>query len=267
MKGDQNSMPANLNAYLEFALRTAWEAGQITLRYFQSGVKTEWKADETPVTAADRLSEEFIRSQIESRYPSQAILGEEYGGSVAESGACWVIDPLDGTRSFVRGVPLYAVLIGVVFDGASRVGVAHFPALRETIWAASGLGCFVNSRPARCSSVERLEAALLCTTDLNAFGRYGKGAAWQRLAPRLGRVVGWGDAYGYLLAASGRADIMLDAIMETWDCGPFPVILAEAGGYFGDWRGTATISGREGLATNLALLPQVIALLNNSEIG
>lgn len=254
-------MSKSLQVLLEFAIQTAREAGQITLKYFQSDFVPEFKADESPVTIADRLAEEHIRARIEASFPTHAILGEEYGELKGNSSYKWLIDPIDGTRAFVRGVPLYAVLLGLEIDGVSRVGVAYYPALDEMLAAASGLGCKWNGQLAVVSTENRLDRALVVHTNTTSFAQQGKGKRWERLQAATGYRAGWGDAYGYLLVATGRAEIMLDPIMNPWDCGPFPVILAEAGGYFGDWHGNITSYGGEAAATNAALKQQVLELL------
>jgi histidinol-phosphatase len=253
-----------LQTYLDFSIQTAQEAGQITLKYFQKGLQPEFKADLSPVTVADKETEQFIRGRIEKKFPGHAILGEEFGESLPQAQTHrWIIDPIDGTRSFVRGVPLYGVLIGLEIEGQSAVGVAHFPAMRETLWAGRGLGCWWNGQPARVSTVSRLDQALVTHTDTAVFAKQGKEAAWDRLLHAAQYYAGWGDCYGYMLVATGRAEVMLDPIMSPWDCGPFPVIFDEAGGYFGDWKGNVTMFAGEALATNQALLPQMIGILND----
>lgn len=258
-------MSESLRDYLDFAIETAWQAGQLTLGYFQTGVRPDFKGDESPVTVADREAEKLIRSRIEKQYPGHAILGEEYGSreNTAGSSHRWVVDPIDGTRSFVRGVPLYGVLIGLEIEGQSRVGVAHFPALNEMVAAAIGEGCWWNGRRVRVSPVEHLKNALVTHYDAAAFDKYGRTAIWERLKKATGYRAGWCDAYGYALVATGRAEIALDPIMNPWDGGPFPAIMAEAGGYYGDWKGNPTIYGNEGLGTTQALLPEVLRLLNS----
>lgn len=260
-----------LENYLKFAIDTARIAGKLTLKYFQGEFQAETKGDNTPVTNADREAEGYIRQQIESRFPGHEILGEEFGasqepGNAQTASSCrWLIDPIDGTRSFVRGVPLYSVLLGMEIDGRSTIGVAYFPALDEIIWAADGSGCFWNGRPCHVSTQDRLDKALVTHFDTGAFARHGKQAAWERLVKASGYRAGWCDAYGYLLTATGRADITIDPQMSPWDCGPFPVILAEAGGYFGDWQGHVSLYAKETFATNLNLLPQVIKILNQDK--
>jgi myo-inositol-1(or 4)-monophosphatase len=253
-------------SYLDFTLHTAQEAGQISLKYYQTGLQPDFKKDASPVTIADRETEEFIRGRIEQVYPGHAIVGEEFGESTSRGEPFrWIIDPIDGTRAFVRGVPLYGVLIGLEIEGVCRVGVAHFPALQETVHAASGSGCWWNGQPAHVSTVPRLDQALLAHADTASFARCGKGPAWERLQQATQFRAGWGDCYGYLLVATGRAEVMVDPIMNVWDCGPFPVILEEAGGYFGDWKGNVTMIAGEALATTQTLLPQVLGVLQPGE--
>jgi myo-inositol-1(or 4)-monophosphatase len=258
-------MPESLRTYLDFAIETAYLAGRLTLAHFQTGVRPEMKADDTPVTIADRQAEELIRSRIEKKYPRQTIVGEEYGLKEAGDGHHrWFIDPIDGTKSFVRGVPLYAVLLGLEIEGEVEVGVAYFPALDEMVAAASGEGCWWNGRRARVSEVTALEQGVVAFTDVANFDRYGRTAAWARIQSTTYYRAGWGDAYGHALVTTGRAELMLDAIMSPWDCAPFPPILREAGGYFGDWQGKRTIYGSEAMSTSLALLPQVLALIQEA---
>jgi myo-inositol-1(or 4)-monophosphatase len=255
-------MPETLTDYLSFLTETAYLAGRSTLAYYQTGVQADYKADRTPVTKADRQAEELIRGRIEKRYPGHAIVGEEFGTQENEGGSHrWFIDPIDGTKSFLRGIPLYAVLIGLEIEGQVQAGAAYFPALDEMIAAAEGLGCWWNGRRARVSQVSSLSGAWVTTTDVGGFEAYGKGAAWERVARAAYVRGGWGDAYGYLLVATGRAEVMLDPVMAVWDCGPFPPILKEAGGYFGDWKGNSTVYSGEGLATSQTLLPEVLKLL------
>jgi len=251
-----------LRQYMDFAAETVYLAGRLTLGYFNVGVRPDFKPDDTPVTVADRLAEQLIRRRIEEAYPGHAIVGEEMGTTEsADASHRWFIDPIDGTKSFMRGVPLYGVLLGLEIEGRVEVGAAYFPATDELLCAATGEGCWWNGRRARVAATADLSRAYLSTTDLGGVFALGRAAAWERLARRVYSRVGWGDAYGYLLVATGRLEIMLDPAMHPWDAGPFPPILHEAGGYFGDWHGRETIYGNEGLATTQALLPEVLALL------
>lgn len=256
--------PDLLYNYLSFATQTAYLAGRLTLGYYQTGTAVDYKADNSPVTIADRMAEELIRSRIEQAYPGHAIVGEEFGLKESQGASQrWIIDPIDGTKSFMRGVPLYGVLLGLEIAGRVEVGAAYFPALDEMIAAASGLGCWWNGRPAHVSSVNELKQAYFSTTTVQAFEKHGRAGAFQRLMRSCYYQTGWSDAYGYLLVATGRVEMMLDPVMNVWDCGPFPPILSEAGGFFGDWKGNVTIYAHEALATTQVLLPHVVELLNS----
>ncbi len=260
-------MTGSYRSYLDFAVETAYLAGRLTLGYFQTGLRPDMKPDDTPVTAADRAAEQLIRGRIERAYPDHAIVGEEFGVTEGEAAEFrWFVDPIDGTKSFVRGVPLYGVLIGLEIAGAIAAGAAYFPALDEMVAAATGEGCWWNGRRVRVSDVTDLRRATVCFTDVAGFARHGRAAAWERIQAATYYRAGWGDCYGHALVATGRAELMLDPIMNAWDCGPFPVILREAGGYFGDWRGNETIYGDEALATTGALLPQVLALIGERAV-
>jgi myo-inositol-1(or 4)-monophosphatase len=253
-----------LSNYLKFATETAYLAGRLTLGYYQSSLSVDYKADDSPVTIADRKAEELIRSRIEDAYPGHAIIGEEFGLKESQGATHrWIIDPIDGTKSFIRGVPLYGVLLGLEIEGRVEVGAAYFPALDEMIAAATGAGCWWNGRPAQVSPITDLKRAYFSTTSAQAFEKHGRIQTFNRLIRNCYYQVGWSDAYGYLLVATGRVDIMLDPVMNIWDCGPFPPILSEAGGYFGDWKGNPTIYAHESLATTQALLPNVLELINS----
>jgi histidinol-phosphatase len=253
---------SELQSYLDFITSLAYRAGRITLGYFNTGVRPEFKPDDTPVTAADREAEEFIRAEIERAYPDHAIVGEEFGENAGAGYPYrWIIDPIDGTKSFIQGVPLYAVLLGLEIDGKIRAGAAYYPALEEMLCAADGLGCWWNGRRAYVSEVAALGKACICFTTWKNFSHRDP-MLFERLSASVYMLRGWSDAYGYLLVATGRAEAMLDPVMKIWDCGPFPVLLREAGGYFGSWQGEEGHTYGEGLACNTALKPELLALLH-----
>ena len=253
----------NLRPYLDLAVQTAYEAGRLTLGYFRTeGARPEFKADETPVTAADREAERLIRARIRARYPGHAMVGEEYGEEEgSDEDHRWIVDPIDGTRSFVRGVPLYGVLIGLEIGGLCEVGAAYFPALDEMVCAATDEGCYLNGRRVRVSETRALGDGIVSFTDAKGFEKYGRGEEWRRILSATGDARGWSDAYGHALVATGRADLMLDPAMNPWDCGPFPPILREAGGFFGDWSGNETIRAGEAMSTTRRLLPEVLGII------
>jgi histidinol-phosphatase len=252
--------PATIRAQLDFALDAAWQAGRITLGYFQTGLTVERKADDSPVTIADRGAEQKLRDLIERSWPDHGIIGEEFGESAVKQQFTWVIDPIDGTKSFVQGVPLYGVLLALLDGSTPIVGIAHFPALNETVYAARGEGCYWNGRRAHVSTVADIGQAVITGSEV-LMDDPDKQAAWQRLAQAGYIRRTWGDAYGYALVATGRAEVMLDPVMKVWDCAPFGVILEEAGGTFTDWQGTATVHASDSIATNGRLFDQVMALI------
>jgi len=247
-----------------FAEAIAREAGEITLSYFRRTLTPERKADGSFVTAADREAERFLRAEIERRFPDDAIIGEEEGERAGASPRRWIIDPIDGTFAFVHGVPFYGVLIGIEIDDEPSVGVVNLPALGELITAARGQGCRLNGEVARVSTVSSLDESLLVSTDFRACSRYGFGAAAEELQRRARNVRTWGDCYGHILVATGRAECMLDPVMNVWDCAPFLPLLEEAGGTFTDWQGRRTIRGGNAVSTNGALFGDVSSIIQSN---
>ncbi len=247
--------------YLDVALDAAFEAGRRTLTHFQTPLEVESKADASPVTIADREAETLLRQRLEAVFPEHGIVGEEFGRSRPGAAHQWYLDPIDGTKSFIRGVPLYAVLLGLEVDGRVEVGVVHFPALGETVAAASGGGTRWNGRRVYARRAADLRAAYVGYTEAASFARHGRAAAWRRVQAECAYAPGWCDAYGHALVASGRLDAMLDPVMKPWDAGPFPVLLREAGGRFGSWDGRETIHGGEAVSVSDALWPALAPLL------
>jgi histidinol-phosphatase len=252
--------PPLTDTLLQFALDAAWQAGRITLGYFQADVAVTQKADNTPLTIADQQAEQKLRQLIQQYWPDHGIVGEEYGRSAANSPYTWVLDPIDGTKSFVSGVPLYANLVALLDGDRPLIGVINLPALNEMVYAVRDGGCYWNGRRAHVSKVDTLKDAVLLTSGLHYFG--DKQAAWDRLLAATYMQRTWGDAYGYTLVATGRAEIMTDPVMSLWDSAPLQVIMEEAGGTFTDWRGNATIHNDESIATNGVLFDKVMALIN-----
>lgn len=256
-----------LGLLLETALELAESAGAITLRYFGSVLASDTKGDGTPVTLADREAETLLRKEIGSRFPSHGVLGEEFGETNQGSSVRWILDPIDGTRTFVRGVPLYGVLIGIEVEGQPAVGVAHFPALAETVGAAIGLGCWWNGKEARVSGVSDLALAAAMATEPEDLldGRVAEG--WVELVRETSLARTWGDCYGHILVATGRAEIMVDPILSPWDAAPFVPILSEAGGRFTDLKGRERLDGGSGLSTNGLLHEKVLKILGGHSNG
>ena len=256
----------------ELARAAAQQAGRLTLGYFQrDDLAVEEKSDASPVTIADRQAEHLLRAEIAKRFPHDAILGEELGEQPGTSGFRWILDPIDGTKSFIRGVPLYGTLVGVEREGQPLIGVISIPALDECIYAARGQGAWhvKGSEPprrARVSSRPALADALVTSSDTRS-PTAAKRAAYERLqyAAKISRT--WGDCYGYLLVATGRAEVMIDPLMNVWDAAAVAPIVLEAGGTFTDWQGRATIYGGEGIATNGLVLEEVLAITREAASG
>ena len=252
-----------LKKTLDFAIDIAHTAGQITLGYFQREIDIDFKTDDSPVTIADKKAEEFIRSKIEDKFPQHGILGEEFGESNKNAGFKWIIDPIDGTKSFMRGVPLYSVLIALEIEGKIELGVSYFPALNEMLYASRNAGAYFNGRRVYVSQVNDLKKAVFAFTDVANFDNFNRSKEWQKLKKASYYRAGWGDAYGHALVATGRVEAMFDPIMNPWDCGPFAIILPEAGGYFGNWRGQKTIYANEAMSVNGNLLEPILELLKS----
>jgi histidinol-phosphatase len=254
----------DLKTLLDFAVDIARAAGAITYRHFKGSFVAERKADNSFVTIADREAESYLRARIAEAYPDDSILGEEEGEQKGASNRRWILDPVDGTYSFVHGVPLYGVLIGLEIEDQPCLGVVNLPAVDELIYAAKGLGCFWNGNPTRVSRTPSLSQALLLCTDFGVCERYGFGAASESLQRQVQTRRTWGDAYGHVLVATGRADIMLDPIMNIWDCAALLPILEEAGGTFTDWNGAQTIKGGNAISTNGVLFREVMKTVSDA---
>lgn len=248
-----------LREVLDFAVESAQLAGEFTLRYFRAGTAHEMKPDNTPVTAVDRGSEQLLRQRIEAQFPKHGIVGEEFGEKRGEVPARWILDPIDGTMSFISGVPLYSVLVGFEWAGEVLAGVIHLPALGESVYAARGRGCQWNGRPARVSDVADLAQARLVVTSTKLVYKHGRGPAFERLREACYTDRGWSDAYGYALLATGRADVVLDPVMALWDTAALMPVVTEAGGTLTDWSGTPTHTAPEAVATNGRLFQAVMA--------
>ncbi len=214
---------------LAFALETAYRAGRLTLGYFNAGAEVKLKSDDSPVTEADRQAERLMRSAIQKRYPGEAILGEEEG--LTGSGeARWVIDPIDGTKSFVCGVPLFGTLLCFEESEAPVLAVAYFPAVDDLVFAERGHGAFWNGRPCKVSDKSRLEDAVLSCGSHAAFRSSGRERAFGSLVERAHATRTWSDAYGHALVATGRVEAMVDPIVAYWDIAGMRLIVREAGG-------------------------------------
>lgn len=241
----------------------ARRAGHVTLGYFQmDNLTIETKSDDSPVTVADLETEQFIRKEIARLFPDDVVIGEEFGeGAGAQGARRWIVDPIDGTKSFTHGVPLYGVMIGVEDNGHMIAGAVNIPALGDLVVAERGKGCLWNGKHAHVSPTTRVQDALVLTTDIRNNYKHGHGPAWDRISDAARIVRTWGDCYGHLLVATGRADVMMDPIMNPWDCAALLPILEEAGGTFTDYDGKATVYGGCAISTNGKLKDEVLSLV------
>ncbi len=243
---------------LDDAVAIASEAGRATLRWFRADdLEVERKLDGTPVTAADREAEAIVRQRIAEAHPDDGVLGEEEAETAGTSGRRWIVDPIDGTKAFARGVPLYTTLLAVEDEHGVAAGVIVVPALGEAVWAGRGLGCFHDGKPCHVSGVSTLADAYLTTSSYSHWPEPALLAA-RRSGMRMRT---WGDGYGYLLVATGRMDVMVDPEVAPYDIAAMPVVLAEAGGRFTDLSGAEGYAGGSGVATNGLLHDEVLALL------
>ena len=248
---------------LDAALDAARAAGAIALRYFRADVRVMRKADRTPVTQADQEAETTIVDHLRAAFPDIGFLGEEYGEQGGQ-GRRWIVDPIDGTKNFVRGIPYWATLLALEEDGEINLGVVHAPATGELYWARRGYGAWLNGAPLRVSPVAELGEAMVVHSSLNLLRPLDDGRVWDgfvRLVDRTDRQRGFGDYYGYTFVLRGQAELMLEADVKAWDIAPFKVLLEEAGGRFTDLAGRPTIYAGTALASNGRLHDETLALL------
>jgi histidinol phosphatase-like enzyme (inositol monophosphatase family) len=264
-----DAQSTDITKRLELAVEAARRAGQVTLQYFRrDDLVVDRKRDDSPVTVADRQAEELLRRLITAAFPDDAILGEELPDRPGTSGYRWILDPIDGTKSFIHGVPLYGTLIGVEHEGQSVLGVIRVPALDECVYAAAGQGAWYvhGDRPpvaARVSTHQPLSKGLFVTSEVASYEHTGRRGAYDRLqaAARLSRS--WGDCYGYMMVATGRADVMVDPVVAVWDLAALLPVIEEAGGRFTDWQGRRTIHSGEAIATNGLIHDEVLTLVRS----
>lgn len=253
------SNPSDLTDYrkrYEFAQSIAVEAGDVTLNYFnRSNLDIEWKSDGSPLTQADRASETLLRERIQVHFPDDSIIGEEFGETSGSSEFRWILDPIDGTKSFVCGVPLYGTMVAVECAGEALIGSVYFPPLREGLYAMKDHGAWYfqgDRRPQRARVSHRKNPAdsVLLTTSVEAFDQRDASEAYLKLARQFKWARTWGDVYGYLLVATGRAEVMIDPLMNVWDAAALLPIIDEAGGRFSDWQGQRRIDSGDAIGSN-----------------
>jgi histidinol-phosphatase len=244
---------------LEIARRAAIVAGEVIMPLYNSGTAVELKSDRTPVTLADRNAELAIREFLARECPGHGVLGEEFGETPGDGRHRWILDPIDGTKSFIHHVPLFGTLVALERDGVPVAGVIACHAVGETASGATGLGAFLNGEPCHVSDTATLAEATVSMTSITRMVQ-GRSKGIARLAASCGLARAWGDCYGYLMVAAGRADVMIDPIMNLWDAAALYPIITEAGGGFSQWDGAPGI-GDSVVATNGLLHDAVIEAL------
>jgi histidinol-phosphatase len=248
------------------ALQLADEADALTLdRFGALDLRIETKPDLTPVTDADRSAEELLRGLLEKNRPTDAVLGEEYGGTAAYEGRQWVLDPIDGTKNFVRGVPVWATLIALLQDGVPVVGVVSAPAMGRRWWAGTGEGAYTSfdgtTRAISASGVDDIGSASLSFSDLTT-GWGDRRSQFLDLTDAVWRVRGYGDFWSYCLVAEGAVDIAVEPEVKLWDIAPLDVLVREAGGAFTSIEGSPGPHGGSAIATNGHLHETVLSRLS-----
>ncbi len=249
-----------MREFVDFSQELARASGDIIMRYFRSGVAVETKADESPVTIADREAEEVMREMIMKAYPDHGIIGEEFGNHNEDAEYQWVLDPIDGTKSFISGTFLFGTLIGLMKDGQPIVGTINHPVTSHML-IGDGTETRLNDEPVQVSPTRSLRDSVLLYTDFIDVGKYQNGIAFQQLMgmTRFNRT--WGDCHGYFLVATGYADVMLDPVMHLWDIVALIPVIEGAGGKITSWNGGPPLSGNGIIASNGPLHSQVLRVL------
>lgn len=255
-----------IQARLELACRAAREAGGMTLRLFNDrSFSVDVKADGSPVTAADRSAEEFLRRAIAGDFPDDAICGEEFGDAPGTSGFRWLIDPIDGTASFVRGVPLFGTMVGIELDAMPVAGVIEMPAMRERVFGSVAAGAWHQVgdavvRRAHVSGAGRLNDAMLCTTSLDSFVKAGREGLYSRLQAAAGSTRGWSDCYAFVLLATGRIEAVIEPVVRPWDVTPAAAVILAAGGRVTDLSGKQVAEWSDCVASNAKIHDELVAI-------
>jgi histidinol-phosphatase len=251
-----------MDAHLEVAIRAARAAGEIARKFFRTGVSVETKPDRSPVTEADRACEQAIVAILRERFPDYGFLGEEFGEEAGRTARRWIIDPIDGTKSFVRGIPFFATLIGLEAEGEMVAGVVFAPVTGELVYASKGNGAFDEAGTRlRVTSIDHLAQAMVSFGGLKIFRRESRWAALERLVEATGRQRGYGDYLGSTAVIRGWSEAMLELDVKPWDLAPLKILVEEAGGRFTDFEGRPTIYGGSAVVTNGAVHDEILAIL------
>ncbi len=247
----------------EVMVLAAKAAGQLALGYFDRDVAVEWKQDQSPVTVADRKAEQLLRSMLSASFPDDGFLGEEFGDALGSTGYRWIMDPIDGTRCFVRNIPHWATLIGLEYQSEMIAGVSYAPADNQMFRALRGEGTFKNDKRVHVSDVASLDQALACYSGFQYFEQAGREQQFLSVMRGVDRARGFGDYYGFVLVAQGSCDVMVDYGVHIWDIAGLKVIVEEAGGRFTDWDGGADLNRPDCVASNGKVHDAALAILRS----
>jgi len=249
----------------EWALEAAQEAGQFALNYFDQDIAVEWKADLSPVTLADKGAEDLLRKSLLGKFPGDGFLGEESGATASSTGYRWIIDPIDGTRSFVRGIPIWACMVGLEFQGELIAGVVAIPAMKQVYHALRGHGAFRDNRQIHVSRVANLESAHVYYSSISWFKKAGADQQFLNLVSLTERQRGFGDFYGFMMIAQGSGEIMVEYGVHSWDLGAIVPIVEEAGGKLTAWDGKLDIEKPDVLASNGLLHDRALQIIRGDQ--
>jgi len=248
-----------MDKHLEVAIAAARAGGEVALRYFRSSLTVEYKGDRSPVTRADRECEQRIIEILRAAFPDYGIMGEEFGERPG-AGAKWIIDPIDGTKNFIRGIPYFATLIGLEEAGAITTGVIYAPAVDDLLYARKGEGAFDHRGRVQVSRLTSLRESLVVFGGLDVFRRAGRWDGFERLVRASGRQRGFGDYFGHTFVARGQAEAMVELDLQPWDMAAIKIVVEEAGGRFSDFKGIPTIYGGNAIASNGLVHDEILSL-------
>lgn len=251
-----------LNEYKEFSKLLAETSAEIIKKYFRTGVSVESKPDDSPVTIADKKAEDAMRILISNHFPDHGIIGEEFGETKKDAEYVWILDPIDGTKSFICGAYSFGTLIGLSKNGEPILGVYNHPILNDLL-IGDNSETRINDIKTTVRKCNDLSKAVLLTTDHFNIEKYQNIDLFNKLVKKVNLYRNWGDCYGYYLLATGYADIMIDPIMSTWDLLPLIPIIIGAGGVISDYQGNEPIKGKSAVASSPQIHSAVIHSLNN----
>lgn len=254
-------MNPEARARYELAIEASRAAGKVALKYFQGSVEVEWKKDQSPVTVADREAEQSLRDTLLAKFPQDGFLGEEFPEKPSESGYRWIVDPIDGTRCFVRGIPIWGTLVGLQYQGEMIAGINEVATLGETYHALKGNGAYRNDIRISVTDESDLKKCLLFFTALDWFEKAGEQETFFNLVRHTERQRGFGDFYGFMLVAQGSGEVMIDHGVHIWDVAAIQPIIEEAGGRFTNWDGGCDLEKPDVIVTNGKVHDEVLALL------